>query len=108
VPDTVNYTVTLCSYRTENVTQPVTRLVCDTEAQQVQYTVPTCTYRTEQRTYESHQTVCEYHQETVTGKQCYPVTVPYQYTVKVPVYMPVYSSGCGGTVAPVGGMGCCY
>src|SRR5262249_55599084 len=101
-------TVTLCSYKTENVTQPVTRTVCDMVPEQREYTVPTCSYRTEQRTYESHQTVCEYRQETVTGKQRYCVTVPYQYTVKGPGYTPVCAPGCGGMAGPVGGMGCCY
>jgi hypothetical protein len=46
--------------------------------------------------------VCEYHQETVMHRECYPVTVPYQTTVRVPVCVPAPTCGgnCGG--------GCCY
>ena len=43
---------------------------------------------------------------TVNRTEC--VEVPYQYTVKVPVYTPVCAPSCGGMVGPVGGMGCNY
>jgi hypothetical protein len=65
VPQTREYMVNLCSYRQVEKTGTRTRMVCETVQQQVPVT------------------------------QSYCVSVPYQVTVRVPVYVP-----CAAPAAP--------
>jgi hypothetical protein len=108
VPRQVTAPVT--TYQTQAYTQPVTSTVHETVPVQRQYSVPVTTYRNEQRTKTVQQAVVEYQQEIVMRREFYCVTVPYQTTVRVPVYAPAAPSAgfggwCGG--GGWGGSGCC-
>jgi hypothetical protein len=61
------------------------------EKRQVAY----CQYVPEEREFETRHTVCEFTTEEVKGKQRVAVCVPYQTTVKVPVYTPCAPPPCG-------------
>jgi hypothetical protein len=99
VPVRREVTATVCNYKTEYYTQPVTSTVYECVPVQREYWVSVCSYRPVQQTYQYRHVVCSYTSETVWHREWYCVNVPYQTTVKVPVYTPVCaqpSAGWGG------------
>ncbi|HXG13397.1 MAG TPA: hypothetical protein VNK04_26805 [Gemmataceae bacterium] len=79
---------TYTSCRPEYVTHRVKCVVMEAVPEQREITVNVCSYRPEQRTFPVHRVVCEYRPETITYKQRYCVMVPYAAKVMVPVCCP--------------------
>jgi hypothetical protein len=78
---------TTCRY--ETYVEKVKRTVLECVPEPREITVRVCSYRPQEMTYDVRRVVCEWKTETVVRKQYYCEMVPYQTTVRVPVCVPV-------------------
>jgi hypothetical protein len=86
VPETREVLVNVCRY--ENQEKTGTRTVYESVPETRQVTVNVCSYQPVQKEGVRRRVVCETVQETVDVTRTYTERVPYQVTVKVPIYGP--------------------